>query len=128
MNLDGSVPDDNPISGSYIWTWGHRNAQGLLIAPDGKMYSSEHGPATDDELNLIIKGRNYGWPNVNGFCNTTSEIIFCNENNVVEPLFAWTPTLAVAGIAFYDNNVIPLWKNNILMANLKAQQIGKFVT
>jgi aldose sugar dehydrogenase len=123
INLDGSVPDDNPIAGSYIWTWGHRNPQGLLIAPDGKIYSSEHGPNSDDEINLIEKGRNYGWPDVNGFCNTTAEISFCTANNVKEPLFAWTPTLAVAGIAYYTHDAIPQWKNTILMSSLKASRM-----
>ena len=64
MNLDGSFPEDNPFPGSYVWTWGHRNAQGLVISPLGLMYSSEHGPANDDEVNIIEKGRNYGWPDV----------------------------------------------------------------
>ena len=55
MNLDGSIPGDNPIPGSHIWTWGHRNPQGLVISPAGIMYSSEHGPANDDEINIIEK-------------------------------------------------------------------------
>jgi len=70
INLDGSIPADNPMFGgvrSHIYTVGHRNAQGLVQAPDGKMYSSEHGPSMDDELNLIIKGKNYGWPYVAGY-------------------------------------------------------------
>jgi PQQ-dependent dehydrogenase (s-GDH family) len=70
VNLDGSVPTDNPTFGgvrSHIYTVGHRNAQGLVQAPDGKIYSSEHGPSMDDELNLIVGGKNYGWPYVAGF-------------------------------------------------------------
>ena len=70
INLDGSVPDDNPVFGgvrSHIYTVGHRNAQGLVQAPDGRMYSSEHGPSMDDELNVIVRGKNYGWPYVAGF-------------------------------------------------------------
>lgn len=59
---DGSVPSDNPIPGSYIWSLGHRNPQGLCFSPSGKLYASEHGLANDDEINLIEKGRNYGWP------------------------------------------------------------------
>ncbi len=99
LNLDGSIPEDNPFPGSYVWTWGHRNAQGLVISPDGIMYSSEHGPANDDELNIIEKGRNYGWPEVEGFCDGEFENQVCADSNVFEPIAAWTPTLAVAGIA-----------------------------
>ena len=70
MNLDGSIPDDNPkINGvrSHIYTYGHRNPQGLVFAPNGMLYSAEHGPSTDDELNLIAAGGNYGWPLVAGY-------------------------------------------------------------
>jgi PQQ-dependent dehydrogenase (s-GDH family) len=70
MNLDGSVPSDNPtIAGvkSHVYSYGHRNPQGLAFAPSGKLYESEHGPNTDDEINLIQAGRNYGWPHVAGY-------------------------------------------------------------
>jgi len=70
LNLDGSIPADNPtIAGvrSHIYSYGHRNPQGLVFAPDGKLYESEHGPNTDDEVNLIRAGRNYGWPYVAGY-------------------------------------------------------------
>lgn len=123
MNPDGSVPADNPISGSLLWSWGHRNHQGLVIAPDGKMYSSEHGPNNDDELNLIEKGNNYGWPDVHGFCNTASEEAYCNVNSIIEPLFAWTPTLAVAGIDYYNHDALPEWKNTILVTGLKEREL-----
>ncbi len=123
LNLDGSVPDDNPISGSYIWSWGHRNAQGLVIAPSGIIYSSEHGPSTDDELNIIEKGRNYGWPTVRGFCNTPTESQFCADSNVVEPIAVWTPTLAVAGTDFYHQGVIAEWQNSLLVTSLKASEL-----
>jgi PQQ-dependent dehydrogenase (s-GDH family) len=70
LNLDGSIPPDNPtIAGvkSHIYSYGHRNPQGLAFAPDGKLYESEHGPNTDDEVNLIRAGGNYGWPHVAGY-------------------------------------------------------------
>jgi PQQ-dependent dehydrogenase (s-GDH family) len=70
LNLDGSIPADNPvISGlrSHIYSYGHRNPQGLVFAADGKLYESEHGPNTDDEVNLIRAGGNYGWPHVAGY-------------------------------------------------------------
>ncbi len=123
MNLDGSIPSDNPIPGSLIWSWGHRNAQGLIVGTNGIMYSSEHGPQNDDELNIIIKGANYGWPNVHGFCDQAWEMGFCNDSNVVEPIEAWTPTLAVCGIDFYDSDAIPEWRNSVLLANLKEDDL-----
>jgi PQQ-dependent dehydrogenase (s-GDH family) len=70
LNLDGSIPLDNPmIAGvrSHIYSYGHRNPQGLVFAPDGKLYESEHGPNTDDEINLIRAGGNYGWPHIAGY-------------------------------------------------------------
>jgi PQQ-dependent dehydrogenase (s-GDH family) len=70
VNLDGSVPADNPTLGgvrSHIYSYGHRNAQGLIQAPDGHIYASEHGPSMDDELNLIQPGKNYGWPFIAGY-------------------------------------------------------------
>jgi PQQ-dependent dehydrogenase (s-GDH family) len=70
IELDGSVPRDNPVIRgvrSHIYTYGHRNPQGLAFGSDGTLYSSEHGPKTDDEINLILPGRNYGWPRVAGF-------------------------------------------------------------
>ena len=70
MNLDGSIPSDNPtIAGvkSHVYSYGHRNPQGLAFAPDGKLYESEHGPNTDDEVNWIQAGKNYGWPHVAGY-------------------------------------------------------------
>jgi len=70
LNLDGSIPSDNPVIAgvrSHIYSYGHRNPQGLVFAPDGKLYESEHGPNTDDEVNLIRAGGNYGWPHVAGY-------------------------------------------------------------
>jgi PQQ-dependent dehydrogenase (s-GDH family) len=70
LNLDGSIPSDNPVIAgvrSHIYSYGHRNPQGLVFAPDGQLYESEHGPNTDDEVNLIRAGGNYGWPHVAGY-------------------------------------------------------------
>lgn len=124
LNLDGTVPATGNLSaGSRVYTLGHRNPQGLVRAPSGRIYSSEHGPNNDDEVNLIEPGRNYGWPNVEGFCNLPAEQTFCTANNVKEPLVTYTPTLAVAGLAYYTHPAIPGWNNTLLMVSLKA---GKF--
>ncbi|MFA4869925.1 MAG: PQQ-dependent sugar dehydrogenase [Pedobacter sp.] len=121
INLDGSTPSDNPFPNSKVWTFGHRNPQGL-VQVGNKIYSSEHGPNNDDEVNLIIRGRNYGWPNVEGFCNKSSEQSFCTANNVVEPLMAWTPTIATSGLTYYNSDFIPQFKNSLLLLSLKASK------
>ncbi|MBS1903420.1 MAG: PQQ-dependent sugar dehydrogenase [Bacteroidetes bacterium] len=123
INLDGSIPDDNPWPGSRVWTKGHRNPQGLWFGPDGTLYESEHGPANDDEFNIIERGRNYGWPSVEGFCDKPEEMTFCADSNVVEPVAAWTPTLAVCGIEYYNSDRIPEWKNSILLMTLKDESL-----
>lgn len=121
LNLDGSIPADNPFPNSPVWSKGHRNPQGVVFA-NGFLYSSEHGPNNDDEFNIIKKGRNYGWPNVQGFCDPPEQQ-FCNDSNVVEPLVAWTPTLAVAGIDYYGLSRIDNFKNSILMTTLKDSKL-----
>ncbi|MFT4525439.1 MAG: glucose/arabinose dehydrogenase [Bacteroidia bacterium] len=130
MNPDGSAPSDNPISGSLVWSWGHRNPQGMVLANNGKLYLSEHGPDTDDELNLVEPGRNYGWPYVRGFCDpettyfdSISEVQFCMDSNVVEPLKVWTPTQAPCGLEYYDHPSIPEWNNSLLLCFLKVRRM-----
>lgn len=122
LNLDGTIPADNPVAGNPYWCFGNRNAQGLVFA-NNIMYSSEHGPDTDDEVNIIEKGRNYGWPNVKGFCNEAGEKKFCTANNVKEPVKAWTPTAAVCGMDYYNSNLIPGWKNSLLLVALKNARL-----
>ena len=122
----GGIPIDNPIPGSYVWSWGHRNAQGLELAPNGIIYSSEHGPTNDDELNILVPNRNYGWPNVQGFCDEPTETSFCEENNVVEPLVNWTPTIAPSDIIWYDHPAIPEFQNTLLMTVLKNKMLVRF--
>jgi len=123
LNTNGTIPANNPFPGSYVYTRGHRNAQGLTLAPNGLVYSSEHGPSNDDEFQIIESGRNYGWPNVEGFCNTGSEIAFCGANNVKEPLMNWSPTIAPADIAYYNNPGFPEFHNGFIMAVLKNKQL-----
>lgn len=122
LNLDGSIPTDNPIPNSPVWSSGHRNPQGLVMGGN-KMFSSEHGPSNDDEINIIEKGRNYGWPNVHGLCNTSDEQNFCSANNIKEPIQVWTPTIAVSGMEYYNSDYLPQWKNSLLIATLKNSRL-----
>ena len=122
VNLDGSIPSDNPDPSSAVWSYGHRNAQGLVFV-NNTLFSSEHGPNSDDEINIIEKEGNYGWPDVRGFCDEADENDFCGTHDVKEPLINWTPTIAVCGISYYNSDSIPQWKNSILMATLKYQRL-----
>ncbi len=116
INLDGTIPADNPDPSSYVWSFGHRNSQGLCVGYNGIIYSSEHGQSNSDEFNIIEPDRNYGWPTVEGACNTTSEINYCNDNDVREPLKEWSPCIAVNGIEYYDHEAIPEWQHSVLMS------------
>ncbi len=118
MNMDGSVPDDNPFPGSLVYTLGNRNAQGLTFGPDGIIFSSEHGAQSSDEFNVIEAGRNYGWPNVQGACDATAEQAFCDQFDVKEPLAEWSPCPAVNDVVYYDHPAIPEWNGKVLMAVL----------
>lgn len=122
VNKDGSIPTNNPNSNSPIFSSGHRNPQGLFIY-NNIIYSSEHGASTDDEINIIEMNRNFGWPNVEGFCNTAQEVQFCSDSMVQEPIFIWTPTVATSDIAIYDHPAIPEWRNNILLTTLKNRSL-----
>jgi len=118
LNLDGSVPADNPFPDSYIYTYGNRNTQGLALGPNGLIYASEHGQSSDDEFNIVTAGGHYGWPDVQGFCNSLGEQAFCDNNNVIEPLKVWTPCVAVNGIEYYNHPAIPEWQNSVLLSVL----------
>lgn len=122
LNLDGTVPSDNPVNTGAAWSLGHRNIQGMVYA-NNRIYVSEHGANSDDEINIISKGRNYGWPEIEGYCNTPDEITFCNNNNIAEPIEAWTPTLAVCGIDYYDHPMFPSLQKSLLMTTLKQQRL-----
>lgn len=121
-HLDGSIPQDNPISGSPVFTLGHRNPQGITETENGSILISEHGPSSNDEINVIEAGRNYGWPEIVGPC-TPSTQAKCDELNVKEPAFAWSPTIAPCGIEYYDYSAIPDWNNALLIATLKEQRL-----
>jgi glucose/arabinose dehydrogenase len=129
MTLDGQPAPGNPFP-SRVYSLGHRNAQGLVFHPTtGALYVTEHGPGDNDEVNRIIAGRNYGWPAVHGFCDddTGNERPFCQANSVVEPLAAWTPTIAPAGADIYAADLIPQWKGSLLFTSLKGQAVYRLV-
>ncbi|RMG28606.1 MAG: T9SS C-terminal target domain-containing protein [Bacteroidetes bacterium] len=120
LGLDGRIPSDNPFPGNPLWSLGHRNPQGLALSPAGQLYSCEHGTFNNDELNLIEKGRNYGWPLVSGPCDAGNAST-CAELNVKAPLLSWTPPIAPCGLAFYASDRFPAWNNSLLMGALRAQ-------
>lgn len=131
INLDGSRPDDNPFPNSLIYSMGHRNSQGMFVASSGIVYSSEFGPNTSDEINIIEEGRNYGWPTVLGVCNTGFEMVFCNENNVREPIAEWSNTPSPNGLLVYSHPAIPEWENKLMVTflggiSLKQPRISVF--
>lgn len=123
LNIDGTIPDDNPFPGSAVWALGFRVPQGLVYASNGKLYSAEHGNVINDEVNLVRKGANYGYPNVSGACDQPQEIGYCNAHNIHPPLIAWTPTVAPAGLDYYDHASIPQWRNSLLLVTLKTQSL-----
>ena len=125
INLDGTVPDDNPFPDSPVYSYGHRNPQGLSWHPDsGTLYITEHGPTGEggvfdnDEVNVISPGGNYGWPLVVG----VSE----NED-YVDPILLYNPALAPAGSTFYDGNLFPEWRGDLFFANLRGTHLHRVV-
>ena len=162
-SIGGSwIPTDNPFTGTStglptpVYTLGHRNPQGLVwgnVGGTNILYSSEHGPYSDDEINIIERGRNYGWPEVSGFCDgnyngdTLAHFVIINEQancallNVKEPIrsifpfenppitntnnMTW-PTMAPSGTEFYGSTAIPGWQNSLLVATLKGGTVVRY--
>lgn len=120
--LTGTVPSGNPFPSNPVFSFGHRNPQGIAEDNDGNIWISEHGPSSDDELNMLESGRNYGWPLVTGFCNSQTQSV-CDSLNMAEPHVAWSPTIAPAGIVYYTGTSIPEWENSMLITCLKEQRI-----
>ncbi len=123
LNYDGSIPEDNPIKGSYVYAWGFRNMQGLTVSDRGYVYTSEHGDAIEDEINIIEPLRNYGWPGIEGKHDLPEEEQFAKVKNTKEPIRSWTPVIAPAGLAYYNSGAIPEWKNSLLLTTLKSQSL-----
>lgn len=123
LNLDGSIPYDNPLANSFVYAWGFRNMQGLTQSPDGKIYTSEHGDAIEDEINWIRPLHNYGWPQIEGMHDTDKEIAIATNSPRTEPIRSWTPVVAPAGLAYYGSDKIPEWSSSLLLTTLKSQSI-----
>lgn len=124
---DGSVPEDNPFVGQpgidpAIWSYGHRNTQGMAFEPgSGKLYAIEHGPLGGDELNVIRKGRNYGWPVVSWGVNYDGTPVGTGKHRapgMANSIRHWTPVIAPGGMAFYDRRVFRKWRGDILIGGL----------
>ena len=115
---DGSIPPDNPFPNSYVYSYGHRNPQGLDWHPaTGDLFITEHGPASDDEVNLIEPGKNYGWPEVTGAPG---------HAGYVDSVLALTPTVAIAGMAFVSGDKLPgSWQGNLVFAALKSSHLQR---
>ena len=120
VNDDGSIPADNPFvnlpqAHHEIWSYGHRNSQGLAFQPgSGILFNSEHGPNGGDEVNLVVKSGNYGWPLVHHKLSNDS---------MISPLLEFTPSIGPAEAIFYTSNVIPELKDHLLVACLRGEAI-----
>ena len=120
INSDGTIPDDNPFDSSPVFSYGHRNPQGLAWSSNGMFVSSEHGPSGEqgyghDEINVILKGKNYGWPNIVG--NSSDE-------NFVNPIthsgqLTWAPS----GMVFYDSEKISSFNGKFLVGTLRGEHL-----
>ncbi len=138
---DGRIPDDNPFvddedAGGTIWTYGHRSPQGLEFNVwTGQLWGTEHGPRGGDEVNLLLPGRNYGWPlyskgqNYNG-----TEVDWGKElgiefdlDDIEQPVVDLTPSPAVSSFVFYDGDAFPGWHRNIIVGSLKAADLYRIV-
>jgi aldose sugar dehydrogenase len=135
LHDDGSVPEDNPFGGRSdalpeIYTFGNRNAQGMVIHPDtGAVWQNEHGPRGGDEINLIQAGRNYGWPRVtHGVAYSGAEITPHVELEGTEPpLLHWTPSIAPSGMAVYTGDAFPEWQGDVFVGALAGQHLRRVV-
>jgi len=133
LNDDGSVPADNPFVGRAdalpeIWSYGHRSPQGLAFHPEsGDLWESEHGPQGGDELNIIERGKNYGWPVIGrgvdyGPGNPIHESIL--RDGMEQPAYFWVPSIATSGLMIYTGDKFPLWHGDLFAGGLNGQQIA----
>ena len=131
LNVDGSIPEDNPFVGKdgakeAIWSYGHRNPQGMEIHPETKkIWLHEHGPKGGDEINIPVKGKNYGWPVITYGENYSGTSITDERRrpNMEQPIYYWVPSIAPSGMAFVTSDKYPELKGNMLAGSLKFQYL-----
>jgi glucose/arabinose dehydrogenase len=133
---DGRVPADNPFvarpgARPEIWAFGHRNSQGLAIHPEtGDIWATEHGPQGGDELNLIRKGANYGWPVIGFGVNYRSGAAIhagTHREGMEQPTHIWVPSIGVSGLLVYTGDQFPEWRGNIFAGGMVGQQLARLV-
>jgi glucose/arabinose dehydrogenase len=134
LNKDGTVPADNPFVSSEdalpeIWTWGHRNQQGLLVSADGAVWLHEHGPRGGDELNRIEPGKNYGWPAITHGVDYSGAYVspFTEAEGMEQPVIYWVPSIAPSGFCEYTGDVFPQWQGNLFVAALAEKSVRRLV-
>lgn len=132
LNDDGSIPEDNPFIGNdanpAIWSYGHRNIQGMTIEPvTNRVWSTEHGSRGGDELNLIESGQNYGWPEVSYSDEYTGGRVakVSSRPDVPEPKVVWTPSIAPSGLAFYHSDRFSQWQGDLFAGGLVSRDIRR---
>ena len=134
INLDGSIPIDNPFldekgNPSSIYCYGNRNPQGLAFDSSGRLWELEHGPKGGDELNIIEKGKNYGWPVITYGLNYNGTKItdITHKEGMEQPVWHWTPSIAVCGMKVYRGEEFGSWNGNILVTSLKFEYLERVV-
>jgi glucose/arabinose dehydrogenase len=131
LNLDGSVPGDNPFVGRSdakpeIWSYGHRNVQAATLDADGKLWTIEHGPLGGDELNQPQPGHNYGWPVITYGIEYSGEKIgdgITAREGLEQPVYYWDPVIAPSGMIFYSGAMFPEWRGNIFVGGMASQKL-----
>ena len=134
INLDGSIPIDNPFldrngNPSSVFCYGNRNPQGLAFDSSGRLWELEHGPKGGDELNIIEKGKNYGWPVITYGVNYNGTKItdITHKEGMEQPVWHWTPSIAVCGMKIYKGEEFGSWNGNILVTSLKFEYLERVV-
>jgi glucose/arabinose dehydrogenase len=128
---DGSVPKDNPFVGQSnalpeIWSLGHRNVQAAAFDPQGRLWEIEHGPAGGDELNLVEKGKNYGWPLVaygEEYSGLPIRGAVTAREGYQQPVYYWDPVIAPSGAQFYTGDAFPDWKGSLFVGGMKDHKL-----
>lgn len=118
---------DRPGARPEIWSYGHRNAQGAALGPDGALYTSEHGAQGGDEVNRVERGRNYGWPVISyGRHYSGAKIgVGFEREGMEQPIHYWDPSIAPSGLAIYGGDLFPAWKGDIFVGALKFRLISR---